>query len=56
MQNNLHKENPQATLVPMVIEKTQGGERAFDIYSRLIKRKRIIFHYWWYRRPHGQLW
>ena len=42
MQNNLHKENPQATLVPMVIEKTQAGERAFDIYSRLLK-ERIIF-------------
>jgi len=33
---------PQATLVPMVIEKTVGGERAFDIYSRLLK-ERIIF-------------
>ena len=42
MQNNLHKENIQATLVPMVIEKTQAGERAFDIYSRLLK-ERIIF-------------
>lgn len=30
------------TLVPMVIEKTQGGERAYDIYSRLLK-ERIIF-------------
>lgn len=29
-------------LVPMVIEKTQGGERAFDIYSRLLK-ERIVF-------------
>lgn len=29
-------------LVPTVIEKTQGGERAFDIYSRLLK-ERIIF-------------
>lgn len=29
-------------LVPMVIEKTQGGERAFDIFSRLLK-ERIIF-------------
>jgi ATP-dependent Clp protease, protease subunit len=29
-------------LVPMVIEKTQGGERAYDIYSRLLK-ERIIF-------------
>jgi len=35
--------NPvQDNLVPMVIEKTQGGERAFDIYSRLLK-ERIIF-------------
>lgn len=33
---------PQANLVPMVIEKTVGGERAFDIYSRLLK-ERIIF-------------
>ncbi len=29
-------------LVPMVVEKTQGGERAFDIFSRLLK-ERIIF-------------
>ncbi len=29
-------------LVPMVIEKTQHGERAYDIYSRLLK-ERIIF-------------
>ena len=32
----------EANLVPMVIEKTQGGERAFDIYSRLLK-ERIVF-------------
>ncbi len=32
----------QNYLVPMVIEKTQGGERAFDIFSRLLK-ERIIF-------------
>ena len=32
----------KAMLVPMVIEKTQGGERAFDIYSRLLK-ERIVF-------------
>ena len=30
------------TLVPMVIEKTARGERAYDIYSRLLK-DRIIF-------------
>ena len=29
-------------LVPMVVEKTTQGERAFDIYSRLLK-ERIIF-------------
>jgi len=29
-------------LVPMVVEKSQFGERAFDIYSRLLK-ERIIF-------------
>lgn len=29
-------------LVPMVVEKTPHGERAFDIYSRLLK-ERIIF-------------
>ena len=30
------------TMVPMVIEQTARGERAFDIYSRLLK-ERIIF-------------
>lgn len=30
------------TLVPMVVEKTSNGERAYDIYSRLLK-ERIIF-------------
>ena len=30
------------TLVPMVVEQTARGERAFDIYSRLLK-KRLIF-------------
>jgi ATP-dependent protease ClpP protease subunit len=29
-------------LVPMVVEQTPRGERAFDIYSRLLK-ERIIF-------------
>jgi len=31
-----------ATLVPMVVEQTSRGERAYDIYSRLLK-ERIIF-------------
>lgn len=36
-------ESPRATgLVPMVVEQTARGERAFDIYSRLLK-ERIIF-------------
>src|SRR3989339_37828 len=29
-------------LVPMVVEKTSFGERAYDIYSRLLK-ERIVF-------------
>ncbi|MHB8830567.1 MAG: ATP-dependent Clp protease proteolytic subunit [Patescibacteria group bacterium] len=29
-------------LVPTVIEKTQGGERAYDIYSRLLKDRIIM--------------
>lgn len=33
---------PHNYLVPTVIEKTQDGERAFDIYSRLLN-ERIIF-------------
>jgi ATP-dependent Clp protease protease subunit len=33
---------PTANLVPMVIEKDGRGERAFDIYSRLL-RERILF-------------
>ena len=27
------------TLIPMVVEQTSRGERAFDIYSRLLKRE-----------------
>ena len=27
------------TLIPMVVEQTNKGERAYDIYSRLIERK-----------------
>ncbi|MDX2033259.1 MAG: ATP-dependent Clp endopeptidase proteolytic subunit ClpP [Blastocatellia bacterium] len=34
--------NPQSHLVPMVVEQTARGERAFDIYSRLLKDN-IIF-------------
>jgi ATP-dependent Clp protease, protease subunit len=38
----MHKEITNQHLVPMVIEKSQFGERAYDIYSRLL-RDRIIF-------------
>jgi ATP-dependent Clp protease, protease subunit len=38
----MKEEQIQANLVPMVIEKTQFGERAYDIYSRLLK-ERILF-------------
>lgn len=33
---------PKSSLIPTVIEKTYDGERAFDIYSRLLS-ERIIF-------------
>ena len=43
MQNNPKEAQAiQSQLVPMVIEKSPYGERAFDIYSRLLK-ERIIF-------------
>lgn len=35
-------ETASAQLVPMVVEKTHGGERAYDIFSRLLK-ERIVF-------------
>ena len=36
------KMNPTNQLVPMVVEQTPRGERAYDIYSRLLK-ERVIF-------------
>ena len=38
----MHVKEPQMMLVPMVIEQTGRGERAYDIYSRLL-RDNIIF-------------
>ena len=35
-------EDEMNTLIPMVVEQTNKGERAFDIYSRLLK-ERIVF-------------
>lgn len=39
-----HRSSPEwsANLVPMVVEQTARGERAYDIYSRLLK-DRVIF-------------
>jgi len=37
-----HQESTYGNLVPMVVEQTGRGERAFDIFSRLLK-ERIIF-------------
>ena len=34
--------NPTGNLIPMVVEQSNRGERAYDIYSRLLK-ERIIF-------------
>jgi ATP-dependent Clp protease protease subunit len=31
-------------LIPTVLEKTQNGERAYDIYSRLLKERIIFLH------------
>ncbi len=43
MSEERHDSSPMATgLVPMVVEQTARGERAFDIYSRLLK-ERVIF-------------
>ena len=36
------KMTTKAALIPMVVEKTGSGERAYDIYSRLLK-DRIVF-------------
>lgn len=39
----MENKNPRANmLVPMVVEKSAQGERAYDIYSRLLK-ERIVF-------------
>jgi len=38
----MSENNPHMTLVPMVVEQTNRGERAYDIYSRLL-RDNIIF-------------
>lgn len=42
-EQNMHNSDIQSlNLVPMVVEQTPRGERAYDIYSRLLK-ERVIF-------------
>ena len=41
-QHNSMQANTSMQLIPMVVEQTNRGERAYDIYSRLLK-DRIIF-------------
>ena len=38
----INKFTPQNNLIPMVVEQSNRGERAYDIYSRLLK-ERIVF-------------
>lgn len=40
--NNLHLSPRSQGLIPMVVEQSARGERAYDIYSRLLK-ERVIF-------------
>ena len=40
--SNMNNETRALNLVPMVVEQTSRGERAYDIYSRLLK-ERVIF-------------
>lgn len=41
-EGDLEKENYLMSLVPMVIEQTNRGERSYDIFSRLLKERIII--------------
>ncbi|MBU0540390.1 ATP-dependent Clp endopeptidase proteolytic subunit ClpP [Patescibacteria group bacterium] len=38
----INSETPSSWLIPTVIEKTHNGERAYDIYSRLLKDRIIM--------------
>jgi len=40
--NNMNNEIRALNLIPMVVEQTSRGERAYDIYSRLLK-ERVVF-------------
>lgn len=36
-------QDPQSMIIPTVVEKSRGGERAYDIYSRLLEDRIIYF-------------
>lgn len=38
-----HMIDPTAMIIPTVVEKTKNGERAYDIYSRLLEDRIIFF-------------
>lgn len=40
--SNQNNQEPMMNLVPMVVEQSARGERAYDIYSRLLK-ERVVF-------------
>ncbi|GIR16269.1 MAG: hypothetical protein CM15mP29_2570 [Alphaproteobacteria bacterium] len=44
---------PVGNLIPMVVEQSNRGERAYDIYSRLLKRENCFCN-GTNRRLHGQ--
>ena len=35
--------NPKSYLIPMVVEQTSRGERSYDIYSRLLQDRIVLF-------------
>jgi ATP-dependent Clp protease protease subunit len=37
-------QNPQMSLVPMVVEQTNRGERSYDIFSRLLNDRIVMLH------------
>ena len=42
MENKFDNDTKMNSLIPMVVEQSGRGERAYDIFSRLLK-ERIIF-------------
>ena len=44
IENNWRKDPEGLGLVPMVVEQSGRGERAYDIYSRLLK-ERVVKRY-----------